>query len=136
MRKAIEPRMKTHEHGCGELCEAASERDTGTVRQIAKSSSRTELTVRGMNCGNCAQHVTQALQSVPSVASATVNLEQGRASVRWKKPEKADLPPILQAAAGAGYEASVLDTETEEARDQGHDHDHSDRQAGWQMNLW
>ena len=34
----------------------------------------TELAITGMTCGNCARHVTEAIQSVPGVRSATVRL--------------------------------------------------------------
>ena len=88
-----------------------------------------------MNCSSCAQRVTQAIQSVPSVASAAVNLEQGRASVRWKAAGTADVPAVLRAVAGAGYEVNVVEADTEEAHDHDHGHDHGDRQAGWQLNL-
>jgi cation transport ATPase len=43
----------------------------------------TELSVSGMTCGNCARHVTEAIQSVPGVHSATVSLDSHSASVRW-----------------------------------------------------
>jgi len=132
MRKAIEPRMSTDEHGCSETCEMPGQHDGPFA--AAGSARRTELEVRGMNCSSCAQRVTQAIQSVPGVASAAVNLEQGRASVRWNAPGRADVPAILQAVTGAGYEVRVV--ETEKATAHHHDHDHSDRQAGWQLNLW
>ena len=47
-------------------------------------SAKSELAVRGMNCGNCARHVTEALQAVSGVTSATVTLETERATVRWQ----------------------------------------------------
>src|SRR6184192_1880054 len=43
----------------------------------------TELAISGMTCGNCARHVTEALQSVPGVRSAAVSLEGKSASVKW-----------------------------------------------------
>src|SRR5438046_1333303 len=43
----------------------------------------TELAISGMTCGNCARHVTEALQSVPGVRSANVKLDKQQASVRW-----------------------------------------------------
>jgi len=33
-----------------------------------------ELAISGMTCANCARHVTEAIQSVPVVQSASVNL--------------------------------------------------------------
>ena len=77
----------------------AAERDT-------EPTSPTELAVSGMTCGNCARHVTEALQSVPGVASAVVQLAAGRATVRWES--SANLPAVVKAVKAAGYEAAEL----------------------------
>ena len=39
--------------------------------------------IQGMTCVNCARHVTEAIQGVARVESASVDLETRRASVRW-----------------------------------------------------
>jgi Cu+-exporting ATPase len=69
-------------------------------------TSPTELAVGGMTCGNCARQVTEALQSVPGVASASVQLAAGRATVRWKSSP--NLPALVKALKEAGYEAAEL----------------------------
>ena len=56
--------------------------ETPSQRSTAAPQA-TELSVSGMTCGNCARHVTEAIQSVPGVHSASVNLDARRASVRW-----------------------------------------------------
>ncbi|NUS45846.1 MAG: heavy-metal-associated domain-containing protein [Mycobacteriaceae bacterium] len=38
--------------------------------------------VTGMVCGNCAQHVTVAVEKLPGVAGVDVDVEQGRVTVR------------------------------------------------------
>ncbi len=65
---------------------------------------QTELKIEGMSCENCVAHVTKALQAVPGVQSAEVQLEAGRAHVRH---ENADVPAMLAAIDDAGYEAEV-----------------------------
>ena len=40
---------------------------------VAGGGAKTLLAVQGMTCGNCARHVTEALQSVPGVAFAAVD---------------------------------------------------------------
>ncbi len=65
----------------------------------------TELKIEGMSCQNCVAHVTKALQAVPSVQSAEVQLEAGRALVQH---ENADVPAMLGAIDDAGYEAEVV----------------------------
>ena len=79
-----------------------------------------------MNCGNCARQVTEALQAVPGVTSATVTLETERATVRWQ--DAADVPAALQAITRAGYTATLI----EAAGSGSGEH----RAAGWQLTLW
>ncbi|HEX4263605.1 MAG TPA: cation-translocating P-type ATPase [Verrucomicrobiae bacterium] len=87
----------------------------------------TELQVNGMTCGNCARHVTEAIQSVPGVHSATVNLDSHSASVRWAPGGKHDVTAIVQAIEKEGYSAKVRAAQ---------DHDHGEHElAGWQVNL-
>ena len=61
-----------------------------------------------MTCANCARHVTEAIQSVPDVASAAVHLESGRATVRWLGAPNPDA--VASAVAEAGYEARAADS--------------------------
>src|ERR1039458_6704361 len=48
-----------------------------------QNAAATGLLVKGMTCGNCARHVIEAIQSVSGVRSATVSLENKKATVRW-----------------------------------------------------
>jgi P-type Cu+ transporter len=89
----------------------------------------TELSVSGMTCGNCARHVTEAIQSVPGVHSATVRLDSRSASVRWAPDGSHDASAVIHAIEKEGYGAKVI-----EAHEHGHDHaEHV--LAGWQANL-
>jgi Cu+-exporting ATPase len=88
----------------------------------------TELLVSGMTCNNCARHVTEAIQGVRGVRSATVALETQRATVRWDLNAPADVPAVLAAVRQAGYEAKAIDTTT---------HDRAAApSSGWRLNLW
>jgi len=89
----------------------------------------TELSVSGMTCGNCARHVTEAIQSVPGVRSATVSLDSRQALVRWAADGRHDPAALIQAIEKEGYAAKVVETEAH-----GHDRDH-EKLAGWQLNL-
>src|SRR6266567_5341231 len=90
----------------------------------------TELAVSGMTCGNCARHVTEAIQGVAGVQSANVNLEQNKAWVRWAADGDAPLAAVIGAVREAGYEAREIKGGPD-------DHDHiGKRLAGWQLNLW
>jgi Cu+-exporting ATPase len=92
------------------------------------AATSTELLVNGMTCNNCARHVTDAIQAVPGVRSASVMLEAGRATVRWDAEAPANLPAVLTAINAAGYEAKAIEAAS---RDHG-----EHRPAGWQINLW
>jgi len=98
------------------------------IEPAAGQQGVTELAVGGMTCGNCARHVTEALQSVPGVRSAAVSLEGKSASVKWAEGTHHDNATLIQAVEDAGYEAKVVEP---------HQHEHGDHKvAGWQLNLW
>ncbi len=91
------------------------------------NSLSTELAVTGMTCGNCARHVTEAIQNVPGVRSATVSLDSSHASVRWAPSGEHNIPALIQAIENEGYSAKVVAAD---------EHDHGQQQlAGWHMNL-
>jgi len=96
---------------------------------------RTELEIGGMTCGNCARHVTEALQGVAGVRAATVDLGSAKATVRWEPNGTTDVQALVQAVVAAGYEARPA-AEPED-HDDHHHHDHGGKMlAGWQLNLW
>src|SRR5208283_708788 len=70
----------------------------------------TNLQITGMSCHNCARHVTEAIQSVPGVRSATVILDAGRATVRWEAKVTPDVPAVVAAVQKAGYGAKETQT--------------------------
>ena len=80
------------------------------VRAIEKTGYRVpagsiELAVEGMTCASCVGRVERALQAVPGVERAAVNLATGRATVQGHVAEQA----LVDAIAGAGYRAAPLD---------------------------
>jgi Cu+-exporting ATPase len=86
----------------------------------------TDLAVQGMTCGNCARHVTEAIQHVDGVSHATVSLDRGRATVKWKRNVEPDVSAVMSAIENAGYHAAAA-----------HDHDHTThRLSDWQVTLW
>ena len=95
----------------------------------------THMSVLGMNCGNCARHVAQAIQAVPGVQSATVNLEAHNASVRWREGIDPAVMAVIEAVENAGYTAKEIVPEAREADVPAHDHG-AHKLAGWQSNLW
>ncbi len=88
----------------------------------------TELAVSGMNCNNCARHVSEALQGVPGVRSASVILEAGRVSVRWSDNGQVNAAALVAAVRNAGYEATLIESGTRAHRES--------PRIGWRLNLW
>src|SRR5258705_5297829 len=90
------------------------------------TTETTDLAVRGMTCGNCVRHVTEAIQSVGGVGHATVSLDTGRAAVKWKRDAHPDVAAVIGAIEKAGYQAEAA---------QPHDHT-THRLSDWQLTLW
>ena len=87
-----------------------------------------ELAINGMSCANCVRHVTEAIQSVPGVQSASVNLDSQRAVVRWSPDAKANVSALIHAVETAGYGAKIVEPRPEP--------DHGQHKlSGWQLNL-
>jgi Cu+-exporting ATPase len=88
----------------------------------------TNLQISGMSCNNCARHVTDAIQGVPGVRSATVLLEAGRASVRWDAGSEQNISAVIEAVQKAGYTAKEIQADASTGGETRH--------ASWQINLW
>jgi copper chaperone len=56
--------------------------------------------VEGMTCGHCAQTVTKAVEALPAVERAVVDLKAGEVAVEGNADEGA----VRQAIADAGYD--------------------------------
>lgn len=65
-----------------------------------------DLSISGMSCASCVAQVEKALNILPEVASATVNLATERAHVELQKETAAER--IVQAVVDAGYGAEVV----------------------------
>ncbi len=101
---------------------------TATIPASApKNSATTELLVEGMTCQNCALHVTEAIQNVPGVQSASVNLSNRAASIRWISASDKNISAVLSAISQAGYEAREISS--------AHVAGPGSKQSRWQWNL-
>ena len=63
----------------------------------------TTLSVTGMTCQHCVAAVSKALQAVPGVQNAQVDLAQGKAVVDGNAPAQA----LIDAVTQAGYTAKA-----------------------------
>ncbi|HXK57521.1 MAG TPA: copper ion binding protein, partial [Gammaproteobacteria bacterium] len=76
-----------------------------------------EIGVGGMTCANCSARVERALNKLPGVIEASVNLATERASVRYL-PATLGPDDIARAIEESGYEPRPLDSGDGEAREQ------------------
>jgi P-type Cu+ transporter len=104
------------------LEQRSENRARATVRSVD------ELAVSGMTCGNCARHVSEAIQRVPGVQSAAVSLEANSATVRWKTGAAQDLNAVVKAIEEEGYAARIMSADFQP--------DGQTRLSGWALNLW
>ncbi len=103
--------------------------DDQQAQTNSATTSVTELLVGGMTCNNCARHVREAIEGVPQVADASVQLEAGRAAVRWRGA--ANLPAVVKAVTDAGYEAQAAPAEASGAPAK----TNWSPLSGWQFNV-
>jgi P-type Cu+ transporter len=71
---------------------------------------QTILNVQGMTCASCQIHVQRALESVPGVTSASVNLMAHTAQIETSSP--LDPAILITAVRSSGYDASLPSTNT------------------------
>jgi len=96
----------------------------------------TTLDIEGMTCASCVNHVEQALNKVPGVVEANVNLATERATVTYVA-KSTGLPDFKRAVREAGYE--VLEPSQEDATVQAKEHEdevvRKMRQARFRMRM-
>jgi copper chaperone len=66
--------------------------------------TKTTLDVRGMTCNHCVHAVLTALEELPGVRSALVELDRGRAVVEYDESQ-ASPREMTTAVAESGYQA-------------------------------
>lgn len=69
---------------------------------MISQQSKTEITVKGMDCSGCARNVKQALERVKDVESAEVLLSSEKARITMRSGQP-DLPALKKAVEDIGY---------------------------------
>jgi P-type Cu+ transporter len=75
---------------------------------------KTTLNIGGMTCASCVAHVEEALQEVPGVVNASVNLATEKATVEYV-PGVAGIPEFSRAVQEAGYRVESVAAEGRDA---------------------
>jgi Cu+-exporting ATPase len=96
-----------------------------TAQTFRTETTTTDLAVHGMTCANCARHVTEAIQRVEGVGHATVSLDPGHATVKWKRDARPDVSAVIGAIEKAGYQAETA-----------HAGEHTHQLSDWQLTVW
>ena len=76
----------------------------GRSKEKEKVMSQINLSVQGMTCGSCVNHVTKALEALDGVQSVHVDLQSGRVQVSRASNESDDL---IHALDEEGYPSSL-----------------------------
>ena len=77
-----------------------------TSRPVGEGILQTDLSIPSAHCGACISTIEGALGRLEGVVSARLNLTTRRATVKWRGKDRA--PPLFQALAAVGYEASLF----------------------------
>lgn len=86
----------------------------------------TVLHVEGMSCQNCARHVREAIQGLPGISHARVDLDKAQAVVKWKNGDASE-EELLKALEEAGYPSQVLREPSSESSE--------GAGSGWKFNV-
>lgn len=76
---------------------------------MTNTNNTLELQIQDMHCASCVGAVEKALEAVPGVSSAQVDLQQGRATVQGEADGQLDRDALLEAVAAKGYPGEVVD---------------------------
>lgn len=91
----------------GDIAAGRAEEVRLASREVGNGIRQTDLSVPAMHCGGCIQAVERALNALPGVEAARVNLSSKRATIRWH--DDATPPPFVETLRGIGYDAHLFD---------------------------
>lgn len=120
------------ETGSAAICDIpAQESDVGEQPEIAVTDDSIQLLLDGMTCASCVNKVQKALNSVPGVENARVNLAERSALVTGTaKPDD-----LVEAVVKAGYGAEIIQDEAKRRERQQEVAQANMRRFRWQSAL-
>ncbi len=74
-------------------------------KRRSRSKKTVELTVRNMTCGHCERRVSEALEAVAGVSSATADHTDDRATVKLERGKRVSYEQLVAALEPTAYEA-------------------------------
>ncbi len=98
----------------GKISEKIKDLGYGVIEEeTTTGSNRAEINVGGMTCASCVGRVEKAINRLPGIVSASVNLATEKAHVEFDRAA-VDVDKIVKAVEEAGYRASAVRAETED----------------------
>jgi len=88
---------------------ASPQADASISAKRQPDAGQVVLPIEGMTCASCVSHVERALQNVPGVSQASVNLASEKATVQFD-PQRVKLTKLFDAVQGLGYDVSTTTT--------------------------
>jgi len=99
--------------------------------------SLTELRIEGMDCGNCARAVTEALQAVSGVSRSVVDLRGATARTYWLPEQIPDPARLIAAVKQAGYRAFLHEIPgSQDPASSGGSSSHAPTMNPWSTPVW
>lgn len=83
-------------------------------RSLGGGIAQVDFAVPGAHCAACIRTIETALQKLPGVVGARVNLSTKRVAVRLREGE---FPPLVATLSGLGYETHLFDRENDDGKD-------------------
>lgn len=102
--------------------------DAPSLPASSNEDDSQQLLIGGMSCASCVSRVQNALQKVPGVSQARVNLAERSALVMGT----ADAAALVEAVASAGYSAEVIEDDQERRERQQETADAAVKRFRWQ----
>lgn len=96
----------------GKISEKIKDLGYGVIEEETETgSNRADINVGGMTCASCVGRVEKAINRLPGIVSASVNLATEKAHVEFNRTA-VDVDKIVKAVEEAGYRASLVRAET------------------------
>ncbi len=104
---------------------------TPSLPAAADNNDSQQLLIEGMSCASCVTRVQKALQSVPGVSQARVNLAERSALIMGTASAEA----LIKAVAGAGYGAEAIEDDSKRRERQQETANAAAKRFRWQAIL-
>ena len=86
---------------------SACDRQAPPAPNVSQAATETQLAIKGMSCGSCAQTITKTLTDVPGVQTAKVDFSKKQATVHHDS-QRVRVAVLIAAIKKLGYQATEV----------------------------